>query len=308
MAKDLGKFRIWAEYAGLLFGYALLAWPPLPIARVGATILADLWRRMDRKHRLLATRQSMERLGIDEERARILVRDNYRHYGLVAMETARLKGMSPQDAIKRTNLNGSDAIMTDILSRGKGLIVITGHIGNWEWGGGVLGGLKLVEGMIARPLDNPKIDEFVRGIRQKTGASVWDKAGSMRKALATLKRGGCFVAVMDQDGGHTGCHAPFLGKDGSTMATPIELAIRTGAPLFVGAVIRDADSRDFNVIYKRIHWPEDGADPDREKQRLIEDVNADLSELIMAYPEQWIWIHKRWKTTSPKRCQPIPGN
>jgi KDO2-lipid IV(A) lauroyltransferase len=85
------------------------------------------------------------------------------------------------------------------------------------------------------------------------------------------------------------------------MAAPVDLAIRTGAPVFVGAVIRDSDSQTFNAVCKRVHWPDAKADPEQERQRLIEEVNADLSELVKAHPEQWIWIHNRWKTPPPKQ-------
>ncbi len=295
MAKNQGKIRSWVEYAGVMLGYALLTWPPVWLSRSIAIALADVWRILDRKHRLLAMNQSMERLDIDAAHARRLVRDNYRHYGLFIMEVARLRRMPPGEVMRRTNLNGCDAIMADTLARGKGLIVVTGHIGNWEWGAVVLGVLNVVEGLIARSLDNPLVDAFIRDIRQSTGAAVWDKFGSMRKALFTLKRGGGFVAVMDQDAGKRGFPAPFLGKDGSTMIAPVELAIRTGAPLFVGAIVRN-DAGDFTMIPKRVHWPAPGADPSAETQRLAIAINADLSEIIREYPEQWIWIHRRWKT------------
>lgn len=295
MAKNPGKIRVAVEYAGMGVGYFLLARLPLRLSKAIAFLLADVWRLLDRKHRLLALAQSMDRLGIDAPGARRLVRDNYRHYALFAMETARLRTMPLAEVERRTGLNGGDAIMRELLSHGKGLVVLTGHLGNWEWGAVVIGMLKTVEGMIARPLDNPRIDAFLRSIRERTGVSVWDKAGSMRKAFAAQRKGGGFVAVIDQDGGRKGHWAPFLGKDGSTMSTPIELAIRTGAPLFVGAMVRVGDVR-FDLVPKGVYWPDPAEDAEREKKRLIAAVNADLSEIIRAYPEQWIWIHRRWKS------------
>lgn len=300
MAKQLGKTRIWVEYAGFMLCYGFLTYFPVRIAKAGAKLLADLWRCADKKHQTLAIRQSMERLGLSEGQARLLVRDNYRHYALFAMETARLRRMPIEEVMRRTNLNGGDAVLSGALAKGKGIVVVTGHLGNWEWGAVVLGTLDVAEGLIARQLDNPLIDAFIRNIRQRTGAEVWNKFGSMRKALAALRRGKGFVAVMDQDAGRRGYPAPFLGKNGSTMAAPVDLAIRTGAPLFVGAMIRDAGGGTFSLVSKGVHWPVDGADPEEEKKRLTSSVNADLSELIREYPEQWIWTHRRWKTTLPQ--------
>lgn len=295
MPKKYGKIRIWTEYAGVMLGYVLLAWLPAGMARVCACFMGDLWRMLDKRHRLLAMRQSMDRLGIDEGRARVLVRDNYRHYALFVMETARLRRMPSSEVVRRTRMNGCDRMMCDLLARGKGMILVTGHLGNWEWGAVILGMLDVVDGMIARPLDNPLIDRFVRGIRESTGASVWDKCGSMRKALSAVRKGRGVVAVMDQHGGSRGVSVPFLDKEGGTMSAPVELAIRTGAPLYVVAMVRDGVSGGFSMQPKRVHWPVTGTDPESEKVRLATAINADLSELIREFPEQWIWIHRRWR-------------
>lgn len=278
-----------------MFGYVLLALLPLVISKNIAIRLADMWRFIDKKHRVLAIGQSMDRLGIDEKSARLLVKRNYRHYALFIMEVARLKNMPLEEVARRTDINGCDRIMTDVLAEGKGMVVVTGHLGNWEWGAVVLGMLGVVDGLIARPLDNPFIDSFIKEVRERTGALVWDKAGSMRKALAAVQNGKGFVAVIDQNGGSKGCRVPFLDKESSTMTAPVDLAIRTGAPLFVGAVIRTNAVGKFTMIPKRVHRPIPGNDLNEERKRLTSAINADLSEIIRAYPEQWIWIHSRWK-------------
>ena len=300
MAKVQGRFRSTCEYAGAMAGYFLLAWLPLPVSKAIATVLADVWRIADKRHRMLAVSQTMDRLDIGRPEAERLVKANYRHYGLAFLEVARLKRMSLSEIRSRTDINGCDAVLKDALAEGNGLIVLTGHLGNWEWGAVTLGMLDVVEGLIARPLDNPYLDRFIRDIRQRTGAVVWDKFGSMRKALAAVRGGKGFVAVIDQDGGRKGSMAPFLGKDGSTMASPIEMAIRTGAPLFVGAMVRTGGACTFTMIGKRVHRPRPDADAEEEKTRLLTEINEDLSEIIRDYPEQWIWIHRRWKTTITK--------
>lgn len=300
MAKERSWIRNLVEYAGLLAGYVLLAWPPLALSAGIARAAGDIWRLIDKRHRKLAVDQSMDRLGIDEAAAERLVRDNYRHYALAIMEVARLRRLSPAEALRRTNVNGFDEVMQGALAHGKGLVLVTGHVGNWEWGAVVGGMLGDVDGLIARPLDNPHIDRFIREIRERTGATVWDKLGSMRRALAALRSGKAIVAVVDQDGGRKGTPAPFLGKDSSTMSGPVDLAIRTGSPLFVGAMMRDPGPGRFTMVSKRVHWPDPAADPGAERSRLAAEINADLSEIIRAYPEQWIWIHRRWKTVLPK--------
>ncbi len=297
MARKQGKLRSRLEYAAMLFGYALLSWPPWWLSRTIAFAIADIWRCLDKRHSRRIVRQSMDRLGITEAEARDLCRRNYRHYLQLFMEIARLNRMSDAEVERRTDRNGSDVIMRDLLAKGKGMVVVTGHLGNWEWGAVAMGMLGVAHGFIARPLDNPYLDAFINRIRERTGATVWDKYGSMRKGLGALRKGLGLVAVADQDGGKNGCPTPFLGKPGTSMTAPVELAIRNGAPVFVGAVMRvKGEALRFVMVPKRVHWPVEGADPKTEVARLMTEVNADLSEIIREYPEQWIWIHNRWKS------------
>ncbi|MCL2001766.1 MAG: lysophospholipid acyltransferase family protein, partial [Planctomycetes bacterium] len=284
------------EYFSVMLGYALLAYPPLPVSKAVVFFLAAVWRLLTRRHRIRIMTQSMDRLGLGEAEAKRLVKANYRHYLLVFMEVARLNRMSDDEAALRTDINGSDRIMADILAKGKGMVLITGHLGNWEWGAVMLGRLKAVDGFIARPLDNPRLDLFVNRIRERTGAAVWSKKGAIRKALAALRNARGLVAVADQDGDRHGIPAPFLGKPGTTMPAPVDLAIRVGAPLFVGAVMRAEGDLKFVMVPKRVHWPRPDADPAEERVRLATAMNEDLSEIIREYPEQWIWIHNRWKS------------
>lgn len=296
MAKEIGKFRAILEYVGARTAAAGLAYLPFFLSKRLAYFLGDVWRTIDRRHEKLVIDQSMDRLGIDADAAKRLARANYRHYALFAVEFCRLGRLSPEQVMRRIDVRDTAKTMTDLLAEGNGLVVLTGHLGNWEYGSTVMGALKLADGFIARPLDNPLIDAYVNRIRGKTGAEVWEKQGSMRHALAALRKGRSLVAVVDQDGGRLGCKAPFLGKDSSTMIAPIDLAIRKGSPLYVAAMMRRADYNGFEFVGKRVHRPIPGADPEEERRRLAIAVNEDLGEIIREYPEQWIWIHRRWRT------------
>lgn len=298
MAKQQNTLRSAAEYAGMRFVAGLLSLLPMALGEMVVCLVADVWRALDGRHRNRVVDQAMARLGIDRAAAERLARDNYRHYAIVLLEVAKLRRMRREDIARRTDLNGCDTVLRDLLAEGRGAIVLTGHLGNWEWGCVAMGMTGGVDGAIARPLDNPHIDRYVNDIRMKGGAEVWSKFSCMRKAAATLRRGGGFVAVVDQDAGKRGCMVPFLDKFGSTMPGPVDLAVRCGAPIYVGAVIRAGEPGRFIVQSGRVHRPRPGADPAAERIRLLTEVNADLSAIIRKHPEQWIWIHKRWKTAA----------
>lgn len=294
------KLRTYAEYALFIWVYWHFVIPPYCVARFFAYIIADLWRTFDKKHSRLVIEHSMDRLGIDAVQAAKLLKDNYRSYALFCVEVSRLRRMGRQEIPLHVDYNGSDRLIQELLAKGKGLIIVTGHLGNWEWGAVMLGLFEGIEGVIARPLDNPLIDKFVIDIREKSGVKVWSKFGALRNALSALKRGKGFVTVIDQDAGGSGIMIPFLGKSASTIGAPADLALRAGSPVLVGAVIRSGKGLHFTLVTKNIHWPDLSADPDTEKKRLLTGINDDLSAIIKEYPEQWIWRHRRWKTRLPE--------
>lgn len=296
MARRQSKIRNWAEYSLVRFFAFWLYWLPLPLTKGFCCVVADIWRLLDRRHREMAVRNSMERLGLDESAARIMVKKNYRHYTFLVIELSRLLYSSMNDAQKTVDAAGVREKILKGLSAGKGMVFLTGHLGNWEWA-------SLVEeahhphtrGFIARPLDNPLIDNLICGMRERGGGTVWQKQGAIRKALGALKEGGMIVAVVDQNGGPHGAIAPFLGKNASTMAAPIDLAIRVGSPIIVGALIRTGEPGTFKTYTGDLIWPNPDAEPAEERVRLLTLANHDFGEIIRRFPEQWIWIHDRWR-------------
>ena len=296
MAKTQSAFRNHVEYAGLLLGSLLLGWTPLFLAKALANALADIWRWIDKRHRRRIIEQSMSCLAIDQPAAERLARDNYRHYMYAVLEIIRLSRMDLKIAMQRLEVGTAEKEVQVALAAGKGVVVITGHLGNWEWGCMALGQVGAVEGVIARSLDNPLIDAAINKTRRRSGVEVWYKQGAIRKAMSALRRARGFAAVIDQDAGRNGVMVPFLGRPASTMSLPVELALRTGSPIIVLALMRDGEVMRFKSVNGPILWPDADADPEQEKMRLLTAVNNELTEIIRNHPEQWIWILNRWKT------------
>lgn len=296
MARNQSALRNHIEYFGVLLAYVLLGWLPLPVSVLIADAAAFVWRTADRRHRRRVIEQSMRSLGIDRTAAEALAKRNYRHYAYVLLEILRLARTDPETAMRRIDADGCVDAIREVLAAGRGVVVATGHLGNWEWGCTALGRTGVVEGVIARPLDNPLIDRFLNRTRLRSGIGVWYKAGAIRKAMATLKNARGFAAVIDQDGGRNGVMAPFFGREASTMSLPVELAMRLNSPIVVLALLRDGKPLRFKGVVKRLHWPDPEAEKEAELRRLLAEVNADIEEIIRERPEQWIWILNRWKS------------
>ncbi len=105
--------------------------------------------------------------------------------------------------------------------------------------------------------------------------------------------------LIDQDAGHGGMMSPFLGRPASTITIPVELAIRTACPMIILGLRRggNVNGRRFTILLsEKTYRADPDADPAEETKRLLDDVNAGLGDMIMQAPEQWFWIHRRWKS------------
>lgn len=297
MAKAKSKFQISAEYAATRVFFSIMSALPLFISAWVTRCLCSVWRLVDKRHRDRVKTQVMERAGMSEADANRFVKKNYQHYGNLIAEFCLL-GKCDLDEVKyRINMDGFDDFVKSLLQEGKGVVVVTGHLGNWEWANCVLTAMDEHGCAIARPLDNPLLNEFVRSIREKNGCKILDKQGAIRGALRCLKSNGGLAVLIDQDAGYLGMMSPFLGLDAATISIPIELAIKAGCPIIVAAMVRDGGPGRFRMNYGRqVLRARDGIDTESETKRLLDAANAGLGELIMDTPDQWFWVHRRWKT------------
>lgn len=285
-------------YCTLVFLYTL-ALVPIRFASWVGNRLGDLFCLVAKRRHNIVRDQVREILKIDGKELDAFVKRNFRHYGKVLVEFAILLRMKQEDFIPYIDLNGLEQLLAKFRSEGKGSVGITMHFGNWEWAnvGTVMAGGR--GGSIARPLDNPRVNEFVRRIRERNGQRILDKQGALRKALGILRENGAVCVLNDQDAGPTGLMSPFLGKPASTLTLPIELAIRTGAPFFVAAIMRNESGtgKRFSYVFSPVVFRSDPeADTQAEIRRFADGMNEELGKLIMKAPDQWFWIHRRWKS------------
>ncbi|MDR1535484.1 MAG: lysophospholipid acyltransferase family protein [Planctomycetota bacterium] len=293
----LRRIRHAFEYLGVRILVFALAWLPKRFALGLGLRIGDAWRLLDRRRRKTVRTQSADRLGLSPAEAKEFTRRNFRNLGVTLVEFARLSRLSLSDFAGLVDLAGLDGLIRKLLEEGRGVCFITAHFGNWEWCNWLSGVMGLSGGSIARPLDNPRLEMFVKGIREKNGLAIFDKRGAMRQALRTLRNNGVVGALIDQDAGAGGLMSPFLGCPASTITAPVELAMRSGSPILTVALKRtDGPGRRFVARYNPIpHRPCPHTNPKEEIRRLVDAVNADLSRLILEAPEQWFWIHRRWK-------------
>lgn len=274
---------------------------PRPLAAFAATVLGRAAYALLPKYRRRMRKQIAMAMGLEPKAARRVARGVYPSLARMALESARLLD-APADAVEACFAPDDDRAMLDraVREARRGVILVTGHLGNWEVAGALCGIRGWTAGSVAKPLRNPLLDAWLLDKRRAAGQAIWQKKGALRPVMRALRdrRGVAFVA--DQDGGPHGLFVPFFGRYASTMAAPAELAVRMGSPVVVAAVLRDGAFGRFRLRA----FPPIGADPSNdpayERRRLAADINQRLEALIREAPDQWLWTHRRWRTEPPR--------
>jgi KDO2-lipid IV(A) lauroyltransferase len=174
-------------------------------------------------------------------------------------------------------------------------VIISGHLGNFELGGYLLAMHGFPTHAIARPLDNIYLDQFVNRFRGATGQYVLPKQGSGPEVTELLERGGTLVLLGDQAGGKGGCWVDFFGKPASTHKAVAVFSLASKAPTMVTAALRGGQPLSFRMEIGGIVDPGDLNFPWGSVPLLTQWYTNTLEKLARRAPEQYWWVHRRWK-------------
>lgn len=178
----------------------------------------------------------------------------------------------------------------------KGLLMLTGHYGNFEIAGYLMGSFLYNVYSIARPLDNPYINKYLYGIREMKGQKIIDKKGAAEQMVQLVEDGATLCFICDQDAGRKGVFVDFFGRKASSYKSIGLLAIQYNLPIAVGACRRVGNDYKFEIELGRIIEPAEWADKEDPLKWVTQEYNAELERLIRKDPTQYWWLHRRWKT------------
>lgn len=185
----------------------------------------------------------------------------------------------------------------------RGIIVLSGHLGAFELQTHFAEHLGVDCVTVGAELFDKRVDEEINKLRTRNGVSYISRDGAMRGILKALKAGQLFGVLIDQDTTADGVFAPFLGSLAWTPATSIKMALKGGVPLFYLAMHRGKDRKYYvNMIEPRVEM---SGDRKTDLLAIASDFNKFYEKEILAHPEQWPWMHRRWKRT-PERYPNIP--
>jgi KDO2-lipid IV(A) lauroyltransferase len=189
------------------------------------------------------------------------------------------------------------------MKSGPGMILVTGHYGNFEIVGYMLGLFGFDIYSIARPLDNPFINRWLYGVRQRRGQKIVDKKGATEQMETILAQGSTLGFIADQDAGKKGLFVNFFGRKASTYKSIGLLAIRYNLPVCVGYSRRRGNEFFFELGVSRMILPGEWADKDKPLEWLTQEYTSAIECFIREDPTQYWWVHRRWKTRPKEERQ-----
>jgi len=279
---------------GLFFPVAwVLAHLPAGMGLVVGRRLGDaLWWLLPRRRRV--TLDNLTRsFGGERSPAELrrLGRRSFQHVGMNLIEACRYY-LRPTDVmLSRVRLEGDEHLRTAV-AQGRGVLILTAHYGNWELLAAAHGLSGLPLSIVIRPLDHPLLDELAARFRRRSGAELIIKRQAVREVLQALRRQRMVGILLDQNATREeGVFVPFFGVLASTSKGLAVLALRTGAPVVPVVLRRDPDGRHCVDVGAPIPPP-----PDRDVATYTARFNQVLEATIRRAPEQWLWMHARWRT------------
>lgn len=203
---------------------------------------------------------------------------------------AALRGLIEYDEVGLAHLREAE-------KNGRGIIFLTGHVGSWELLSFGWSALEYPISFLVRPIDNPRVEEMIETIRTRFGNRAIDKKSAARQALRVLREGGTLGILSDLNSHpHEGVFVPFFGKLACTTAGIATLALKTDAVVIPTCAVWDKQK-------KRYFFHGDApveiirtGDPRKDVELNTARFAAAMERIIRLYPDQWLWIHKRWKT------------
>jgi KDO2-lipid IV(A) lauroyltransferase len=263
--------------------------------------LGRFWGDADRRHLRVAA-DHLRRAFPDWPESRVLrtASECYGHFGAGLVDILWLAGRPREEVLRLVDVEGREHVER-AMAAGKGAIMAACHIGNWEVHGLAHGWLFGPIGVVARPIDDRGLDARLVAFRSSGGNTVIYKQRALVQVLKMLRAGQGVAILLDQNvAADDGIFVDFFGRPAATTTLAAALAAKTGCAIVPSGTRLGADGR-YRLFYEPpIFWE---PDPSRDQQifRITQKLALRVEQWVRESPEQWLWMHRRWKT------QPEPG-
>ena len=279
---------------------SLLKHIPMRLRRISAVFIARLSYYISLKNRLIAIHNLMRSFPDMKLKEIIrLAKESYINFTLVAVDFFDIPFLTKDNLHQWIRIEGLDNY-TEACNEGKGVLIFSAHFGNWEIGNAALAIVTRPFIFVYRVLDSPLLERVITSVRASYGNVSLPKDKAMRPMIRLLKNGATINLLIDQNvAWYEGVFVDFFGRKACTTPGLTLLALHTKSPVLPVFTRRLPDGKYLLEIGKKV---EIVRSENRETDILIntQNFNNIIEEHIRQYPEQWFWVHQRWKT---KLCQ-----
>lgn len=309
--KKASIFEEWAAYlSARLAAMAITCFPVEQDLKIAATLGRWLYS-LDARHRertLFHLNLAFDRW--TQPQYEHVAKASFEHLLKLVVEAIYTPRLIHSDSwpyrVKTVNL----APAIDLMNGNKPVLMVTGHVGNWEVLGTMLASLGYSMTGLARPLNHKKVNDWLLGIRQAKGIRVltkWDASSAMQQILS---QGGALAFVADQNAGDRGMFVPFFGHLASSYKSIGLLAMSYNCPIICGYAHRLDPEFRFELGTTDIIYPQDWANQRDPLYYITARFNRAIEAMVRMRPDQYLWMHRRWKSRPrfERRGQSMPAS
>ncbi len=228
-----------------------------------------------------------------------ICRRMYAHWGRMSVEALRAAATDGREVFPL--ISGGDEVLRtirDLQARGRGVLVLSGHIGNWEGAAAYIAGRGLPVTAVWKPQANPWVAAYLEGMRIRLGVDAIPMPEAREGVIAALRAGKAVGLVADQAPIRGGTWVPFFGRPTKTFNGPGYMAAQTGAPVLFGGMLADG-AGGYRMFVELLDEHPRG-DPEEVVLRLTTLYRARLEALVRSAPEQYLWTHRMWREPPPR--------
>jgi KDO2-lipid IV(A) lauroyltransferase len=227
-----------------------------------------------------------------------LARESYRHLGRSSIETALLASIGKPGLLSLVETVEGWETVDQAIAGGKGLILVSGHMGNWELGGAYIAARGVPLDAIVRGMANPLFDAWLNKGRQDLGITVVHDSEAVRRTPRSLRAGRAVGFIADQGVlGLASTFVPFFGRPAKTPRGAAVFALRFEVPVIFVVAIRKPNGR-YRIVFERVEIAATG-DRDKDVDAIVARYTQLLEKWVRVAPEQYFWQHRRWKRQPP---------
>ncbi len=282
-------------YKTLMFMSWLVRCLPYDALLFIGKILGHIYYIVVKKQRNRAIAQMMPALNISESEAKKIVRASFVNLARNMLDILYMPKLTSENVDEYVEFEHIERLQT-AMDEGHGVVVVTGHVGTWEWMSGALAIKGFPVTAIAKMQPNAEYSRALDDLRATVHVEIFTRGTSeLLSAGRALKKGKILGFLADQDGGPGGAFIKFLGKTASTPMGAAVFARKFKSPVVPMFIIRQPNGRHKVIIYETMHY-EDSGNTDEDLLNLTIKTTKIIEDVVRKYPTQWLWFQKRWNT------------